>query len=88
MFHKRCQIEVPKYVLSRSLDDLCDLASLIHIFRDLLDLSNEELVISRVAYRPIQPGEDCRGIANHKPAEEFLIHFHTVDIKELGLVAG
>lgn len=83
MFHKRCQIEVPEYVLTRGLDGLCDLASLLIIFRNLFHFSDEELVVARVAYRPIQTGKDCRGIADHKPTEEFLIHLHTVFINEL-----
>lgn len=85
MFHEGREIEIAKYIFVCGLDGVCNLSSLIKVVGDFRHLTNEEGIIARVGYWPVQTRKYLRGIACHKAGEVSREDLHCVTIDKLGI---
>lgn len=88
VLHEGGEIEVAEYVLGAGLDGLGDLPGLGELPGQLPHLGDEQMVVARVCYGPVEAREYLGGICGHQSREVPREHIHAVFIDELGTDAG
>jgi hypothetical protein len=83
MFHKGGQIEVAENIFGAGLDRLGNLPRLGEFAGQFPHLGDEEMVVPRVCYRPVEAREYLGGICGHEAREVFRKHIHAVFIEQL-----